>query len=511
MLSPKLKLKIKNNFSLILLGIFTTGAYFVTRLVNLTLIPVFVDEAIYIRWAQVMRAVESLRFLPLSDGKQPLFMWLVVPFLKIFSDPLVAGRFVSVLAGWGSMMGVFVLSFLLFRRKEISFFASALYLVSPFTFFFDRMALADGLLSCFFVWALTAAVFFVKGARARGGVAAGVLMGLALLTKSPALFLAILFPLTLILLQLKPKKKWSQVVLLGFFALLSYAIAVSFYSILRLGAEFHMIAIRNRDYVFSLGEVLTHPLNPFWGNFKAALSWLWILLTPPLFALGIMGIFVGLKKRFKESLLLLGWILVPFLGQGAIAKVYTSRYILFLIPLFLIFAAIPLASVLERVSRKAGVIAILSFLFLLPLYEVCLLLFSPQKAWLPARDRNGYLEIWTSGYGIKEAADYLRVIAKNEKILIGTEGFFGTLPDGLQIYLERVPNTTVIGLGQPIKGVPEKLTNSLKDNRVFLVVNDSRLEVEIGEKRLRLISQYPKAMTKDGEREELLLFEVLDQ
>ncbi|MBM3209681.1 hypothetical protein FJZ40_05350, partial [Candidatus Shapirobacteria bacterium] len=64
--------------------------FFLFRLYDLTIIPVFADEAIYIRWAQVMRAEPTLRFLPLFDGKQPLFMWLVIPFLKLISDPLVA-------------------------------------------------------------------------------------------------------------------------------------------------------------------------------------------------------------------------------------------------------------------------------------------------------------------------------------------------------------------------------------------------------------------------------------
>ena len=72
------------------------ACYFALRLPNLTLQPIFADEAIYIRWAQVMRAEPTLRFLSLSDGKTPLFMWAMIPFLKVFSDPLFAGRFLSV-------------------------------------------------------------------------------------------------------------------------------------------------------------------------------------------------------------------------------------------------------------------------------------------------------------------------------------------------------------------------------------------------------------------------------
>src|SRR3989304_2252128 len=70
------------------------------RLASLTYVPVFVDEAIYIRWSQVMRAEPTLRFMPLSDGKQPLFMWLTIPFLKLFDNPLVAGDSRPCLRAW---------------------------------------------------------------------------------------------------------------------------------------------------------------------------------------------------------------------------------------------------------------------------------------------------------------------------------------------------------------------------------------------------------------------------
>ncbi|PJC29059.1 hypothetical protein CO053_01275, partial [Candidatus Shapirobacteria bacterium CG_4_9_14_0_2_um_filter_40_11] len=58
-----------SNFKLrLVVSLLLVCSYFLTRLFHLTIIPVFCDEAIYIRWAQVMRAVQSLRFLPLTDG-----------------------------------------------------------------------------------------------------------------------------------------------------------------------------------------------------------------------------------------------------------------------------------------------------------------------------------------------------------------------------------------------------------------------------------------------------------
>lgn len=110
------KIKPKHVIALVVIFII----FFVLRLINLNGLPVFVDEAIYIRWAQVMRSEPTLRFLPLQDGKQPLFMWSMIPMFKVFADPVIAGRILSVLAGFGSLLGLTTLSYLLFSSIHVS-------------------------------------------------------------------------------------------------------------------------------------------------------------------------------------------------------------------------------------------------------------------------------------------------------------------------------------------------------------------------------------------------------
>src|SRR5260221_509615 len=74
--------------------------YFLTHLWNLTLLPVFADESIYIRWAQLMMDDwHRYLFFALNDGKTPLFIWSLIPFQYLFADQLFAARFVSVLVG----------------------------------------------------------------------------------------------------------------------------------------------------------------------------------------------------------------------------------------------------------------------------------------------------------------------------------------------------------------------------------------------------------------------------
>jgi len=495
--------------------------FFFLRLYHLTIVPVFADEAIYIRWSQVMRAESTLRFLPLSDGKQPLFMWLTIPFLKVFSDPLVAGRMVSVLAGLGTMMGVFLLSFQLFKKSAIALMVAFLYAICPFTVFFDRMALVDSLLVCFGIWTLFFGVLLVEYRRLDLAMLLGMILGGGLLTKSPAIFFAVMLPGTVLLL-FPPRRRsaswrshlrgvFGAISKLLAFWLIAYFLACGFYNILRLGPNFHMIGLRNKDYIFPLSHLIENPWDPFQFHIKEIVQWLKTLLTWPIFLAGIFGSLVGLKKYTKETILILGWLLLPLLVQAEYARVFTPRYILFSAPLLLILASLGIFSFWQKLEKKRLFQALtLGLFFLLCLKSDFQLLKDPHQAPLPRRMRSGYLEEWTSGYGIRQTTDYLKTEAQKGKILVGTEGYFGTLPDGLQIYLEKIPNLTVIGVGYPINAIPESLTNSLIDNRVFLVVNDSRLNlVEPQLQRMKLISIYPKAIKPDGGQEKLLFYEIL--
>lgn len=204
------------NFLFLSFILFLVG--FVFRIVNLTSWPIFADEAIYIRWAQVMRAEETLRFLPLSDGKQPLFMWVMIPFLKLFTDPLFAGRFLSLLCGLLTMFGIMIFSLFLFKDKRITIFSLFLYAFSPFAVFFERMALVDSMLSMFGLWAFLLSFLSLKYKRTDLAVFSGFSLGAALITKSPALFFVLFLP-SVLLLQDWQKREVKKQILNSFFLL----------------------------------------------------------------------------------------------------------------------------------------------------------------------------------------------------------------------------------------------------------------------------------------------------
>jgi 4-amino-4-deoxy-L-arabinose transferase-like glycosyltransferase len=116
------------------------GAYFF----RLAKLPVFADEAIYIRWAQlIIDDFQRYAFFPLNDGKTPLFMWLLVPFQFLPFDHLIAGRTVTVLSALGLVWISGLVSHELGGSKRVIFLTRLLMALLPFWFFSARLALID--------------------------------------------------------------------------------------------------------------------------------------------------------------------------------------------------------------------------------------------------------------------------------------------------------------------------------------------------------------------------------
>lgn len=526
----------KNVWFIVLSILGLLGVSLLIRVWNITILPVFADEAIYIRWAQVMRSVPELRFLPLSDGKQPLFMWTVMPFLKVFSDPLIAGRMVSVITGIGTTIGISILTFLLFIPKTVkktpdmvtefirfagqfdkedelkkilyvSLLAGLLYAISPFSVFFDRLALADSMLSMFGVWTFIFAILSVRYQRLDMSMFAGFTLGAALLTKSPALYFAILLPATLLFFEFRNMRLRSVFSLIGLW-IVSLGIGYAIFNILRLGPNFHMLSSRNLDYVYPVSHIFERPFDPLIPFLHRVWEWLFILGPSILVLLIILGVVLNLKKYPREILFLFILSFAPIVASAEFAKVFTARYIFFSIPYLMILASLTLFT-----TRKLIVYVLFGIFIGNSMYANYWLLTDPRLAAIPRSERSGYLEEWTAGQGIKEISEFLKKEYQrnpNQKIVVGTEGYFGTLPDGLQIYMNDRPEVTIIGVGQPIRNVHESLLESKNaGNKTYLVVNDTRLLEDPGKLNLRLVEKYEKVIKPDGSQEFLLFFEVL--
>jgi 4-amino-4-deoxy-L-arabinose transferase-like glycosyltransferase len=487
--------------------------YFVSRFQNLTSIPVFGDEAIYIRWAQIIKSVETLRFIPLTDGKQPLYMWILAGLLKFISDPLVAGRTISVFAGWGTMLALYLTSTILFsfNKKEtnvLTFIFSSIkeniflgsitaltYIFLPFAFFFDRMALADNLLSFFGISTLFLSLLNAKYKRLDLSMILGAFLGISWLTKSPAIYFIVLSAFTYVIFNLKNYKTF-------YFPAISSFISLIIYSILRLGPQFHMIALRNRDYVWPIFEVLKHPLDPFKPHITNAFSIYSYYISVPVLLFSLLGLILFIRKNYKNNTKLLSlftvfcWWFLPLIANASIAKVFTARYILYTLPSMIVLMALGFYTIFQTfgIFKKIPIrILSLTLIFSLNIFYLYKLSIKPFNIKLPHAE-IGYITDWTSGWGIKESADYLKNRSLEKNIIVGTEGYFGTLPNGLEIYTNQVKQLTVLGIGLGFVQIPDNLLNAKNHgDEVYILINQSRLKLSNEElAKLSLVESFEK-------------------
>ncbi|MDO8658735.1 MAG: hypothetical protein Q7K55_08390, partial [Candidatus Levybacteria bacterium] len=140
----------------------------------------------------------------------------------------------------------------------------------------------------------------------------------------------------------------------------------------------------------------------------------------------------------------------------------------------------------------------------LPLYFDYLLLTSPGNAPLPKEERKGYFEDWTAGYGFSDIAKFLIEKNKDQKVVLGTAGFFGTLPDGIQIYLDK-SGISIVGSSATISA---QIRNSAKDNLTYFVGNKNDLAGSVN--KVILIREYPKLKSLDNSTQDAtVLYRVL--
>jgi 4-amino-4-deoxy-L-arabinose transferase-like glycosyltransferase len=425
--------------------------YFIFRLIFLNRLPIFTDEAIYVRWAQIALNDASWRFISLTDGKQPMFVWAAMVFMKLIKDPLIAGRFVSVLTGFLTMTGLFVLAYELFKNKTVAFLSSTLYIFYPFAQVLDRMALYDSMVAAFYVWALYFSVLLVRKVRLDLAFILGFVIGGGVLTKSSNFFSIYLLPFLLILFDFKQKnlkKRLLNFMLLAFF---SVVIGYGFYSILRLSPLFEMISTKNATFVYPFSEWVKHPLTYFTSNLSGLISWLFQYMAPYSILLLISIVFI--KKFTKEKLLLILYFILPFLALALFGVKIYPRFIFLMTLMLLPLAAWGLSFLITFVQEKVNLkipkvcyAVIITVIFILyPMFVSLQFAYSPANSAIADADKAQYLNGWAAGWGVKESIAFFSEKANNGKIFIATEGTFGLMPESLEIYLIQNKNVKIKG------------------------------------------------------------------
>src|SRR3990167_258047 len=421
-----------------------TLAYFFLRLYQIMSLPIFTDEAIYVRWSQIARQDASWRFISLTDGKQPMFVWIALNLMRFVKDPLLASRLVSVFAGFATMIGLFFLGREIFKNRWIGILSAFLYLIFPFALVYDRMALYDSLVGTFAVWSLYFEILLIRRLRLDVALILGMILGGGILTKTSGFFSIYLIPFTLLLFDFSKHKlairffRWM--VLFAFSAALAYG----YYSILRLSPFFYIINEKNVLFVYSFKEWLMHPITYLYSNFSGLWNWFITYMTWPVFLLVILSFFINFKF-LREKLLLLIWFLVPFVALVFFGKTLYPRFIFFMTLFLLPLAAFSIYEIYSKTKIKlTGVLTLLAFLVLF-LRADYFILNDFKNAPIANPDLDQYVNGWSAGGGVKESVAFFKKQAQNQHIYIGTEGTFGLIPAAYETYLIDDSNITIKG------------------------------------------------------------------
>jgi 4-amino-4-deoxy-L-arabinose transferase-like glycosyltransferase len=410
--------------------------YFLTRLFNLLILPLFTDESIYIYWAKVIEDTHAQWFISLTDGKPPLLIWLISMLLSIFPTDwyLLAGRLPSVATGAVALIAVYKITGLLFRSIRVSILAALLYIFCPMTLFYDRMALFDSMLNAMLLVSVYFAIRTGRSRQLRDALMWGLFLGLAFLSKPTAL---VFLPLTVFaaVASLSFKDIRTHFRTLSGLSVLAVGLGFGMNSLQRVSSAYPAMVRKNAQFQQPISELLAHPFLFTMGNFKGFYFWMLDYLTLPFFLFGVIACIYGFTKRFRETLLLFVLLFIPLFLLATVGREVFPRYILIVIPYLLIMTAYLMDQLLHMKGiLRYGAYAGIAVILLPMLYFDVLILTDPPRAPLPEADANQYIKLHPAGYGLEEVYSFIREKSSEQKITLVTQGTFGLYP--YAFYLE---------------------------------------------------------------------------
>jgi len=366
--------------------------YAATRLYGLGALPAFLDESLYISWS--LEAWTYWRRVLGSGKPLPLFLGsLIVPW---FSDPLWTLRVLSTAAGASALGSVYALGQRWFGPRS-GLLGAAWYLVCPYAFFYDRLAVGDVFLSAASGWVLVASLRVSaessssKSAAQRHWILLGLALGLAILSKTLGVVLLFTPPLVLALAR-APLRTWRRL-------WLPYGVAA-----VVAGWPLWFFVRKSSE----TGKALTVDagyLRAVVGNVSQEATLLAEWWTWGLAGLAAIGLLAAHRHNRIATHAALWSVVAPVAFVACLAQTWYPRYLLFATPPAAALAGAGAAWCIHR--SRLWAIALLVAAYPALRLDVALLT-DPAAAHLPAAEREQYVTGWSSGYGLREAAQFVK-------------------------------------------------------------------------------------------------------
>lgn len=415
--------------------IILSALFFLTRILFLKNLPIFVDEATHIHWAQLGFVDPSQRMVSLGDGKQPLFIWLIIFMMHFFTNPLIAGRAASILSGFGASVGMFFLTYELFKKKSVAFFSMFFYILCPFPLIMDRITIFDSLVTLTALWSLYFSIHLVRKIELRNSFLLAFALGAGLLTKSTGFLAIYTLPFSLFLFPktAKPIKTLGKWIM---YTVLAVGISYLYFSVLRLSPDFANISAKNSFFLNSplwLFQFTFFPL--FLSNVATFANWIWFLFTPSFLILTAVSL-VKFRDFMKEKALLLAVFLFEIIGLALLVKYPNPRYIFFMTMFLIPLASMGFWYMYDFCQKKLPLFVFLVVCLLFyPVYADYQILTNLEYAPVPSITKVELATGWPAGEGMSQIVKYLLTQSQQRKIFVVTDGIYGgATPAVMDVY-----------------------------------------------------------------------------
>jgi len=476
-----------------LLGIFCF--FLATRLYHIQVrnLPIFIDEATYGQWALLGKFDATKRLMSLSDGLEPMFIWLTTIVMSWIGSPIIAGRLVSILSGLASLIGLYLLTKELFRNKWTAALAAFLYASFPFALILNRMAIYISLSSAFFIWGIYLSLIVTRYLKTETAFVLGFVLGGGLLTKITGFLNIYFLPITLLFLQFPKKEYTKQLFRWILLCAVAIFVAMILYSVLNLSSESSLLREKGNRFLYTSTEVLqVGPLHIIANNMTKSLQWMFIYFSLPWIIFLVSSLFS--KERKKELFFLFLWFLFPFCTLVLLGKSIYPRYLFFMTLPLLPMIAEMLIQTLKFIQKRELVIGTIIITFIFAFFSDFKILTDFSRAPIPSLDLYQYSNGWPSGGGMDKIVNYLKEKSMKGRITVYSESIYGSLPRAvIGIFFFGNPNVTEKGIELSEK-MPEEILTTAKTMPTYLIINQAQKPPKWP---LLLIAAYQKGSGKE--------------
>ncbi len=436
-----------NTFRFISVGVL----FFLLHIIFVQFIPLFNDESSYLHWGYILTTHLSDSRVPLAlDGKQtatPLLFGLTT-FLPF--NVVLAARLPSIVFSSVTLLLLLKISGASSWKDTLLLFL--LYSFSPYIGLFGTLALPESMVAFFY----TAGFVIVNSEKANlnlaKNVVLGAIIGLGWWFKSSIL----IFFIPLILWRIHhgiKKRAFPSVLLQTSIVLCIFTLCISPLLIQDRYWQFdHFELTRIRTFV----ELLHFPVGEWGSSFFSIVQFI-IFYGGPAMCSFLFFWHYQKKQHFSKIIL---FSLTPIFFETLFLKTIDARYVYPMVPLFILLSYF----LLRNTSRKIwGSISLLHITFgvvflLSPLTFYNLISFTPRVQ----GDFSQYVTGWPSGYGIKDAANYIVQEAGKNTAFVFIRLDSGNPEDGIAMYLLQYPNIKVLPLEYLSQVEQAKMTTSKK-------------------------------------------------